>query len=314
MAQVCQIQTRMGLATQANPLNESCRDYPYIVQILETNHTAQPLVKWAGGKRQLFTKIVGAFPEFSGTYIEPFFGGGAIFFGLSPRKAVINDVNKGLVNLYRTVQDKSPELLEACKAVEETYNVLSMEEKSAFYYKVRVRYNENAKEDVSAAVDFIFLNKAGFNGIYRENSSGAFNVPFGKREKLSLLNEGNLAAVKRSLHATEIHDLGFIKLFEKIKPEKGDLVYFDPPYVPLSPTASFTSYHESGFGRDEQMQLAKLFRDLAGDGVHVAMSNSSEVDQSLYAGFQIRPLSASRSISATASGRKPVVEMLVTSF
>jgi len=287
--------------------------YPCYVHAFESNTQAQPLVKWAGGKRQLQERILATFPTFTGTYFEPFLGGAAIFFALNPKKAVLSDVNEGLVNLYKCVQAEHLEVLEECKKLENKYNKLDLDGQAELFYKIRETYNLSERGGVKTAAHFLLLNKAGFNGIYRENASGGFNVPFGKRSNLVLATESNLELVAKALNKAKISRQGYESVENAVLP--GDLVYFDPPYVPLSITSAFTSYSKGGFGEAHQIELARLFRALSEKGVHVALSNSkTPLVEKLYKGFNLHELSATRQISARTSGRSSVMELLVTNF
>jgi DNA adenine methylase len=283
------------------------------VNAFESSSQAQPLVKWAGGKRQLQERILATFPDFTGTYFEPFLGGAAIFFALNPRKAVLSDVNEGLVNLYKCVQDDYLAVFAEAQKLEKKYNKLDLGGQSELFYKTRESYNSSARKGLKDAVEFLLLNKAGFNGIYRENASGGFNVPFGKRSNLVLATSSNLELAANSLQKAKISVQGFEKVESTAK--AGDLVYFDPPYVPLSITSAFTSYAKGGFGEAHQVELARVFRVLSGRGVHVALSNSkTPFVEKLYKGFKLHELSATRQISARTSGRSSVMELLVTNF
>ena len=280
---------------------------------IDSKPQAQPLVKWAGGKRQLQERILATFPAFTGTYFEPFLGGAAIFFALNPKKAVLSDVNQGLVNLYKCVQDDYLAVLAEAQKLEKKYNKLDLDEQSDLFYKTRESYNSSERKGLKNAVDFLLLNKAGFNGIYRENASGGFNVPFGKRSNLVLVTASNLELAAKSLQKARISIQGFEKVVSVAK--AGDLVYFDPPYVPLSITSAFTSYSKGGFGEAHQVELSRVFKELSDKGVHVALSNSkTPLVEKLYKGFKHHELSATRQISAKTAGRNSVTELLVTNF
>ena len=279
----------------------------------EPNTQAQPLVKWAGGKRQLQTRILDIFPSFDGKYYEPFLGGAAIFFALNPTKAVLSDVNVGLINLYESVRGQHLELLNECSKLERKFNSLDDVEKSEMFYKIRESYNASDRQGIKVAAQFLFLNKAGFNGIYRENASGGFNVPFGKKKSISLASLENLEAAAKALKSVKLMVSGYDKSVSSAK--TGDLVYFDPPYVPLSITSAFTGYTKEGFGLTQQEELAATFRELDSRGVKVALSNSkTDIVKKLYKGFNFHELSATRQISARTSGRNNVLEYLVTNF
>jgi DNA adenine methylase len=204
-------------------------------------------------------------------------------------------------------------VLAEAQKLEKKYNKLDLDGQSELFYKTRESYNSSERNGLKNAVDFLLLNKAGFNGIYRENASGGFNVPFGKRSNLVLATASNLELAAKSLKKAKI----LIQGFEKVESSAiaGDLVYFDPPYVPLSITSAFTSYSKGGFGEAHQVELSRVFRELSDKGVHVALSNSkTPLIEKLYEGFKFHELSATRQISAKTAGRNSVTELLVTNF
>jgi DNA adenine methylase len=281
-----------------------------------------PIVKWVGGKRQLQDKILAEFANSSfdvekNTYFEPFFGGGAILFALQPKNAVINDVNSKLVNLYRQVQSNLPELTREARKIESQYNSLApdLDAQLQFFLDKRKIFNSGEPNNPEHAALFLFLNKAGFNGMYRENARGDFNIPFGKRAALNLLDDGNLISVSELLEEVQILNDDFSQAVEKTA-KAGDLVYFDPPYVPLSVTAAFTGYTKEGFDPQMQQNLARVAKELTERGVNVAISNSShETVRELYGpDFESFPLMATRMLAAKTSSRASVTELLFTNF
>lgn len=281
------------------------------------NTSAQPVIKWVGGKRQLQNKIVPNLTKIlteKNTYFEPFLGGGAIFFGLQPNNAVLSDINTGLINLYECLRDELQIFVDKKIELENSYNKLDADEQEEFYYKIRNEYNEKNRMGIEQAINFLFLNKAGFNGIYRENKSGGFNVPFGRKQKIALGDIEILSTASQRFSNAKLTNESFTEVLNKVSP--GDLVYFDPPYVPLTATSAFTSYSADGFGLKEQLQLRDLFNELNKAGVYVAMSNSSAplIRNDLYKGFEITELQASRNVSASSSGRAPVTELIVSNF
>ena len=285
-----------------------------------TNPT--PIVKWVGGKRQLQDKILAEFTNSSfdvekNTYFEPFFGGGAILFALQPKKAVINDVNSKLVNLYRQVQSNLPELTREARKIESQYNSLApdLDAQLQFFLDKRKTFNSGQPHNPEHAALFLFLNKAGFNGMYRENARGDFNIPFGKRSTLNLLDDGNLNSVSELLQEVEILNGDFSTAVEDAA-KPGDLVYFDPPYVPLNATSSFTNYTKDGFDPEMQEKLATMAKTLTERGVNVAISNSSrDIVKTIYGSkFKFEPLQATRMLAAKTSSRAPVTELLFTNF
>ena len=282
-----------------------------------------PLVKWVGGKRQLqgpiLTKIAEVFDREKSTYFEPFVGGGAILFALEPKKASISDINSGLVNLYNRVKYDPKKVEAELQRFEKEYNQLNAEQQLSYFLGQRSVFNEKSggthvnREGVSGAACFLFLNKSGFNGMYRENAAGDFNIPFGKRPSVSLFNSSNLEAVSNLLQNVEVKTQNY---FETIASAKaGDLVYFDPPYAPLSKTSSFEGYNSSNLGGFNQVELRDLVKKLTNRKVFCLVSNSSaQIIEELYEDFTMEPLQASRAISASAQGRKAVKEYLIDNF
>ena len=283
---------------------------------MSVNHKPQPLVKWVGGKRQLLGTIVPKLKSLadfnSAAYFEPFFGGGAVLFELAPKRAFASDINVGLVNLYHSVRAQPNDLFSALVVLQEKYNALpSMEMKQNFYAEQRQLFNSSDRIGLEMAARFVFLNKAGFNGMYRENAQGGFNIPFGKRDKLSLGSKGNLLGISELLAGVNLELQDYAQTVQPAK--QGDVVYFDPPYIPLTATSSFTTYTSEGFDDNDQVRLRDLALALTAKGVRVLLSNSSAPRVSeLYAGFQVTPIKASRNISATSSGRVRVDEFLIS--
>ena len=283
-----------------------------------------PLVKWVGGKRQLqapiIHKILEVFDPATGSYFEPFFGGGAIFFALNPKKAFASDINSGLVNLYNFVTNQPDAVAAELNKLQSRYNGLSVDSQQAFYLDKRSLFNEKTEAETFAnrlgaegAALFLFLNKAGFNGMYRENAKGEFNIPFGKREKISLFDDTNLELASTALRNLVVSCQDYAATVENAQP--GDLVYFDPPYAPLSKTSSFEGYNSSNLGGFDQQALRDLVIELTNRGVHCLVSNSSaEIIENLYWDFNMEPLMASRAVSASAAGRKNVKEYLIDNF
>lgn len=283
----------------------------------ETNPKPAPLVKWVGGKRQLQDRILPVLTkdtDFSkATYFEPFFGGGAMLFALQPDKAVFSDLNVGLVNMYATVRDMPNEFVNALTAYESRYNHLNAQEQKDFYLTERSIFNTESRSGLQMAARFVFLNKAGFNGMYRENASGGFNIPFGKRRVISLGSPENVLAVSRALAKTQMFTQDYKETVQSAV--AGDVVYFDPPYAPLTATSAFTDYLADGFGPEDQEKLKDLALELTKKEVRVVISNSSaELIRELYSGFEIEDLDATRAISASTAGRTPVTELLINNF
>jgi DNA adenine methylase len=258
-------------------------------------------VKWAGGKTRLVPEILARFPDRFGRYHEPFVGGGAVFFALTPRSAVLSDVNDELIEAYRALRDAPMEVISALRRHRAT---------EAHFYRVRAQ-DRAALLPAAAAARTLYLNRTCFNGLYRVNRRGVFNVPFGRYDSPTLCDPMNLELVSRALAGVELRAEDALTIADRVS--RGDLVYFDPPYVPVSRTASFTSYAAGGFGPAEQERLADLFTELAARGVHVVLSNSdTPLVRQLYRGHRIAPVYARRSINSRGDRRGPVRELLIT--
>ncbi|MEC9465015.1 MAG: DNA adenine methylase [Myxococcota bacterium] len=269
---------------------------------VETVVRARPFLKWAGGKTQLLPKILQRFPENFNRYHEPFVGGGAVFFNLEPRSCTLSDINADLVTTYTALRDDVDGVIE---------NLKQHRAEEAYYYSVRDEMVSGLSE-TEAAARIIFLNRTCFNGLYRVNRSGKFNVPFGRYANPTICNEANLRAVSEALQDVKIRHESVFQIGRRVR--RGDLVYFDPPYDPISKTASFTAYAKGGFGDAEQERLAQLFRRFAERGVHVVLSNSdTPFIRSLYKDFRIDKVYARRAINSRADRRGPVGEVLVSS-
>ncbi|HZU82236.1 MAG TPA: DNA adenine methylase [Polyangiaceae bacterium] len=262
---------------------------------------ARPFLKWAGGKRQLVELLLRRAPSDPATYFEPFVGGGALFFALSPRRAVLADVNARLVRAYRGVKGHVDEVIRLLRSYPHTPD---------FYYRLREERVDGAS-DAEVAAWFIYLNKTGYNGLYRVNRDDRFNVPFGRYANPNICDETTLRACSAALSRAELVVDDFAAVVERAQP--GDFVYFDPPYVPMSSTSSFTSYTSRGFGAAEQARLRDAARALKGRGVRVLLSNSSApLVRELYAqGFDVTEVTATRPVNSKASARGAVVELLI---
>jgi len=280
------------------------------------NPLVRPFLKWAGGKRQLLPEIVKYLPKMTSkhTYYEPFIGGGALLFELQPPKAVINDSNKELINCYKVIRDSLDELIE-----ELSKDKYSNSETS--YYEMR-DLDRSTKQyeilsEVEKAARIIYLNKTCYNGLFRVNSQGQFNVPFGRYKNPNFLDDAVLRAVNKYLNSNNITLLNQ-DFAEAVKDAKrGDFVYFDPPYDPVSETASFTGYDVNGFNRDEQERLKEEFDALHKRGCKVMLSNScTDFILDLYKDYQdtIIKVRATRSINSNALKRGRVDEVLVLNY
>lgn len=272
----------------------------------------KPFVKWAGGKRQIIDKLKKYVPDEFDTYYEPFIGGGALLFELSPKKAVINDSNEELMNVYECLCDE-----EKFKKMCSVLNHYETEHSEAFYYDIRNKdRNKNSYNRLSCytkAARTIYLNKACFNGLYRVNSKNEFNVPFGKKLKVNTYDGGNLITVSNYLTMNDIKIL-CVDFEDAVKSaKKGDFVYFDPPYD--SDTSTFNSYTEDGFGKEEQRRLAKVFKELDAKGVYVMLSNhNTSLVNELYKDYHRHLIEAKRSINANGKKRGKVEEVIITNY
>jgi len=266
-----------------------------------------PIVKWVGGKRQLMFELLKNMPKFFNRYFEPFIGGGALFFELQPDNAYISDMNEELINLYSVVQNDVEELIKDLRWHEvskEYFLKLRNLDRSSQYSKL---------SDVERASRFIYLNRTCFNGLYRVNSKGEFNVPFGNYKNPRICDERNLKNCSELLQKTEIKCADFSEVLNHA--QKGDFVYFDPPYVPLNETSSFTSYTKDGFDIDMQFKLRDVCDELNDRGVMFMLSNSdTKFVNELYADYEIKKVFATRAVNANANGRGKITEVLVRNY
>ena len=273
---------------------------------------AKPFVKWAGGKRQVIDKLKKYVPYEFDTYYEPFIGGGALLFELAPKKAVINDSNKELMNIYECLCDEN-KFKKMCSIL----NNYEKEHSEEFYYEIRNKdrnkHTYDRLSDYTKAARMIYLNKACFNGLYRVNSKNEFNVPFGKKAKVNTYDGGNLITVSNYLTMNDIKILS-VDFEEAVSTaKKGDFVYFDPPYD--SDTSTFNSYTEEGFGKKEQKRLAEVFKALDKKGVYVMLSNHDTVlVNELYKGYNKHVIEAKRNINSNGQKRGKVREVIITNF
>ncbi len=273
----------------------------------EIREKATPFLKWAGGKSQLLPQFQKFFPRKFRRYYEPFLGGGAVFFFLAPRLATLCDTNAELITTYQVVKDN----VEALIAVLRKQYSHKNDEKN--FYKIRDETDIAELTDTERAARLIYLNKTCFNGLYRVNRSGRFNVPFGNYSNPKICDEINLRRASSELRNATLRVCDFEEGVAKAK--KGDFVYFDPPYAPLSPTSSFTSYTKDDFGEAEQSRLANVFRELDKRGVLVMLSNSPKpFIIELYRGFHTEFVKANRAINANGNGRGAIDELLVMNF
>ena len=282
---------------------------------MKVNNTkkAKPFLKWVGGKGQLLTQFEGLLPKTYNSYFEPFIGGGAVFFSINPKKAHINDINKTLVQTYIHIKNDVKKLIESLKKLEDEFLAKDTEARKEFYYLIREKYNSLSHEDFEKSLYFLFFNKTAFNGVYRENSKGGFNVPIGSYKNPKIVDEENLRAVSEILSNTKITSGSFVDAVKNAK--AGDFVYFDPPYHPLSETSSFTSYSKDSFSKDDQIKLRDLFIELDKKGVYVMLSNSSApFIQEIYSGYKQIPVFASRMINSKADKRGKISEVVIINY
>lgn len=270
-----------------------------------------PVIKWVGGKRQLLTEIKELMPKEYNHYYEPFIGGAALLLEVQPENATINDFNLELTNLYKTIKENPSDLIAKLKEHKKNHS-------EEYFYEIRKMDREagySKLSNVDKAARMIYLNKTGFNGLYRVNSKGYFNVPFGKYDNPSVLNEDNINGVHKYLSEKNVNILNgdFEKAVEEAK--EGDFVYFDPPYMPLSATSSFVGYVAGGFGTEEQERLKNCCDKLTKKGVKFILSNSyCEYITNLYHEYNIKTVDARRSINSKADKRGAIKEVLIYNF
>lgn len=260
-----------------------------------------PFVKWAGGKRQLLGKIQERIPENYNHYFEPFVGGGAVFFGTQPSKALINDINKALINTYQRICDSPKEFLSEVNKIDSEM----WEDGKQYYYTIREHYNDKlmkSEYDVELAALFVFLNKHCFNGLYRVNGKGLFNVPYNNSRRVSV-NGDSIIEISKYLQGITIIDGDFEDACRDAR--KGDFVFLDSPYAPLNPT-SFESYTKEGFDIESHKRLAKLYDELTTRGCYCMLTNhNTDLINELYGnkGYKIDVVSVRRMINSDASNR-----------
>lgn len=261
----------------------------------------KPFLKWAGGKRQLLPELLARVPEQYRTFYEPFLGGGALFFALRPARAVLSDSNLRLVRTYRAIRDRVEDVI----ALLRTYPY-----EREFFYRFRGQTPDQA-DDAAVAAWMLYLNRAGYNGLYRVNSKNEFNVPFGRYTNPNLCDAENLRRCSAALQGVEVRVDDFANVLGRAV--RGDFVYFDPPYAPLNTTSSFTSYTHHGFGRAEQERLRNLALELKARKVQVLLSNSSApLIRELYAeGFEVEEVLATRNLNSKAERRGKLVELVI---
>ncbi len=292
---------------------------------------AKPFLKWAGGKTQLISDIEKVLPSditrLNFTYIEPFVGSGAVLFWMlnnfpNLKKAVINDINEDLINTYKTITTKAKELISILEILQHEFHNLEGNEdnKKLYYYQKRELYNLRQEETSGQAALFIFLNRTCFNGLYRVNRKNEYNVPMGGYKKPTICDKENILAVSNALQKVEILCGDFEQTLSYA--EQNSLFYFDPPYKPLSETSSFNSYAKDEFNDNEQIRLKDFCSKLDTLNHYWILSNSDvkgkDINDTffddLYANFNIRRVSARRSINANPEKRGELTELLINNF
>lgn len=288
--------------------------------------TVKPFVKWAGGKSQLLNTIREKYPEKIDKYCEPFVGGGAVLLDVlancHPKEVLINDINAELANTYSQIKNSVDELIEMLSEMQETFWAKNDNDRKVMYLAKRERFNDlkvNGDEQINLekAALFIFLNKTCFNGLYRVNRKGLFNVPIGSYKKPPICDAENLRLISGLLKNVQIKCGDYSKCADFI--DENTFVYIDPPYRPLTATASFTSYSENEFGDKQQIELGKFVDEISAKGTKVLISNSDpkNSDESdsffddLYSNYTIMRVSAKRMINSKATGRGNVNELLI---
>lgn len=272
----------------------------------------QPVVKWVGGKRQLLPEIEKLIPEEYTTYYEPFIGGAAVLLNEMPKKAIVNDYNDELINMYKVIRDNVEELMVLLQEHQDKNT-------SEYFYDVRAWDREPGYEtevtNVEKAARLLFLNKTCFNGLYRVNASGFFNSPYGKYKNPNIVNEDKIRALHNYFNTSNItfRTGDFEDAVKYIR--KGSFVYFDPPYAPLSPTSNYTGYTSNGFGKEDQIRLRKLCDKLDKRGVKFLLSNSNvPFIQEQYKDYTIDVVGAKRAINSNGKKRGEVEEVLIRNY
>jgi len=267
----------------------------------------KPFVKWAGGKRQLLNDLLYNIPSNFNNYFEPFVGGGALFFKLRSigfqQFAYLFDTNDELINLYIVIRDNCSDLIDEIENGK-------YENSRDFYYWIR---SMEFIDPIKRAARFLYLNKAGYNGLYRVNSKGKFNVPFGRYKNLKIMDKNLLYFNSIALKNTKICNYDFENALSFA--QSNDFIYFDPPYIPLSQSSSFTKYTSGGFTIDDHIRLSVTFKELDRRNCYVLLSNSStEIVKSLYSGYKIREVKAKRTINCIGNSRGAISELIITNY
>ncbi len=270
----------------------------------------KPLVKWAGGKRQLLEYIKPMAPSNYERYFEPFVGGGAVLFELAPTQAIINDTNEELINMYLQIKDNVDAVISSLATLDALHE--SSDDAKSFYYLVRDLFNQHLNSNTpEQAARLIYINKHCFNGLYRVNGKGLFNVPFNNKKGGDSFDESHIREISAYLKDVTITCNDFEEAVAGAK--SGDFIFFDSPYVPLIPT-SFTDYTKEGFDYEDHLRLAKLYKRLSEQGVHCMLTNhNTDLVRELYAGFNIKVVQVARNINSNALERKGE-EVIITNY
>lgn len=295
------------------------------------NFVLKPFVKWVGGKSQLIKELEKLIPidgdKVLTKYAEPFVGGGALLFNLLSKysfdEIYISDINIGLINAYQVIKNSVDLLVAELSKMQSAYLSLDDEQRKEYYYSARDKFNALACDEntaITKAALFIFLNKTCFNGLYRVNRKGQFNVPMGAYKKPTICDEDNLRKVSKALQNVTIYCGDYSRSSEFI--DNNTLVYLDPPYRPLSETASFTAYNSDCFDEKEQHRLAKFVDEISKNGAKVILSNSDPQNvnqeddffEKLYSKYKIRKIKATRMINSNADKRGKINELLICNF
>ena len=270
-----------------------------------------PVLKWVGGKRQLLGEIIPLIPKEIKYYVEPFVGGGAVVFDLKPNRAIINDSNKELINVYKTIRDNPEELLLLLEEHQNNNN-------EDYYYYMRALDRDEEFErlsNIQRAARIIYLNKTCFNGLFRVNKAGQFNTPYGKYKNPNIVNEPVVRAMANYFNNNEIliEQGDYKKVLRNL--EKDSFVYLDPPYLPISSSSSFTGYTEGGFGLESQIELRDQCNLLNGKGISFILSNSAHpIIKDLYKDYRIDIVRARRAINSKGNKRGEINEVLVRNY
>ncbi|MEY8676238.1 DNA adenine methylase [Thomasclavelia cocleata] len=278
----------------------------------QKNLVLSPVLKWVGGKRQLLNDIIPMIPKNCSTYVEPFIGGGAVLFELQPKKAIINDFNSELINVYTVIRDYPEELIKELQfhkdnnTSEHFYAVREYDRKPEFFSQMT---------PVQKAARVIYLNKTCYNGLYRVNSAGQFNSPYGKYKNPNIVNETVIKAMSKYFNENNIviKNEDFKEALKGLR--RGAFVYLDPPYMPISSSSSFTGYTENGFNEDKQRELKELCDKLDKKGIKFLQSNSDcEFIRELYSGYRIKTIKAKRAINSKGNSRGEINEVLIYNY